>query len=87
MTSFILGETIESVPFNKMNTLPHRHIGALISVGPGSIIQYGTGTLISKDLVLTCASVIYNKEHQDFYPKIVFYPKLSGNMEKWHIVE
>ena len=80
MTYGKFGEQIESVPINKMNTLPHRHIGALISVGPGGIIQYGTGTLISKDLVLTCASVIYNKEHQAFYPKIIFYPKLSGNM-------
>ena len=70
-----------------MSALPHRLIGAVISIGPGGSIQYGTGTLISKNLVLTCAHVIYNRPHQAYYPKIIFYPSLCGDMNKWHIVE
>ena len=83
----LCGENVDRVPQSKMSSLPHRHIGAVVCVGPGGAIQFGTGTLLSRDLVLTCAHVIYNAPHQAYYPKIVFYPALYGDMEKWHIVE
>ena len=86
-TGGLCGEDVDRVAPKKMNLLPHRHIGAVVCVGPGGNIQYGTGTLISRDLVLTCAHVIYNRMHQAYYPKIVFYPSLCGDMEKWHMVE
>ena len=70
-----------------MSSLPYRLIGAVISVGPANSIQYGTGILLSKDLVLTCAHVIYNKPHQAYYDKISFYPALFGDMKKWIRVE
>ena len=70
-----------------MSSLPHNLIGAVLSVGPGGSIQYGTGILVSKDLVLTCAHVIYNKPHQAYYDKIIFYPSLCGEMKKWIMVE
>ena len=70
-----------------MLTLPHKHIGAIICVGPAGSIQYGTGTLISKNLVLTCAHVIYNKSHKAYYPRIIFYPGLCGDLDKWYEVE
>ena len=57
----ICGEEVDRVHPKQMKDLPHRHIGAIICVGPGGSIQYGTGTLISRNLVLTCAHVIYNK--------------------------
>lgn len=66
--------------------IPHRHIGAVISVGPGGSIQFGTGILLSKNLVLTCAHVIYNKQYQAYYDKIIFYPALYGDMKKWIFV-
>lgn len=55
------GEQIDRIPALKMTKLPHRHIGAIICLGYTGQLQYGTGTLISKNLVLTCAHVIYNK--------------------------
>ena len=78
----ICGEYLDVVDPGEMNKMPHRHIGAILCFGPAQTIQYGTGTLISRDLVLTCAHVIYNKEHQAYYPKIYFYPGLSGKPER-----
>ena len=86
-TGGLCGENVDRVPPKKMSLLPHKHIGAVICVGPGGSIQYGTGTLISRNLVLTCAHVIYNRPHQAFYPRIIFYPALCGEMEKWILVE
>lgn len=83
----LCGENLDRVSPKKMSSLPHRHIGAVISVGPAGSIQYGTGTLISRNLVLTCAHVIYNRQHEAYYPRILFYPALAGEMEIWHEVE
>lgn len=69
-----------------MRTVPHRHVGAIICVGPSGLIQYGTGTLISGNIVLTCAHVIYSKQYKAYYPKIVFYLGLSGDMKLWYEV-
>jgi len=44
-----------------MNNLPHRLIGVVLAVHPMGKFQLGTGFLISKNLVLTCAHVIHCK--------------------------
>ena len=61
-----------------MQTMPHRHIGTVICFGYGGVLQFGTGILISKNLVLTCAHVIQNKNYNAFFPAIYFYPAQYG---------
>ena len=46
-----------------MESLPHRHIGVVLAVHPMGVFQLGTGILISRDLVLTCAHVTHSKEY------------------------
>ena len=66
-------EDIERVELSDMKMLPHKHIGAIICRGPVNTLQTGTGMLISKNMVLTCAHVIFNKHYNAPYPKIYFY--------------
>lgn len=54
------GEDIERVDLSDMKLLPHRLIGAIICKGPANTLQTGTGILVSKNIVLTCAHVINN---------------------------
>jgi V8-like Glu-specific endopeptidase len=61
-----------------MEFMPHRHIGTVICIGYGGTLQVGTGMLISKNLVLTCAHVIHVKEYNAFFPEIYFYPGQYG---------
>jgi len=42
-----------------MTKLPHRHIGVVLGVHPVFGFKVGTGILISRDLVLTCAHVTH----------------------------
>lgn len=43
-------------------------------------IQTGTGILISKDLVLTCAHVIYDEKTSKTYHSILFFPGQYGDL-------
>ena len=69
-----------------MKKIPHRHIGTVICLGPGGAAQFGTGILISKNLVLTCAHVIHSRSYNAFFPNIYFYPGVYGPFE-WNRYE
>ena len=83
----IRGEDINYLRLKNISLPPDRHISTVNSMTPAENIQYGTGILLSKNLVLTCAHAIYNKQHQAYDPRTVFYPGLCGEMEKWHLVQ
>lgn len=64
----IAEESLDRVPQANMHRLPHRILGAIICRGPQGSVQVGTGVLISSDLVLTCAHVLFNKlNHMPFH--------------------
>jgi V8-like Glu-specific endopeptidase len=54
---------VDYVEEKEMKEVPHRHIGVVLAVYSGSIFQLGTGILISRDLVLTCAHVTHAKAY------------------------
>ena len=71
-----------------MMELPHRHIGVVLAVHPCGQYQLGTGILISRNLVLTCAHVTHSKHHQNKpFPDIYFYPRQHGKLTNYIDVE
>lgn len=54
-------EDVDVVLSNEMKNVSHKQIGAVIFLGPFNSIKYGTGTLISENIVLICIHAIYNK--------------------------
>jgi len=63
-----------------MKNLPHRLIGIVLCRGPGNALQTGTGVLISANLVLTSAHVIFHSIQFKPFPKIYFYPGHFGRL-------
>ena len=71
-----------------MTKRPHRHIGVVLAVHPCGVFQLGTGILVSKNLVLTCAHNIHCKAYQNkIFPSIYFLPAQYGDMEQFLEVE
>ena len=66
-----------------MKKLPHCSIGALLSKSRKHLdaFNYGTGTLISHDLVLTSAHNLYNYSTGEVYKEIKFYPGQDGDLK------
>ena len=70
-----------------MTNVPNRHIGVVLAVHPMGAFQLGTGILISKNLVLTCAHVIHCKIYQNKpYPEVYFFPAQYGELSDYFIV-
>lgn len=57
----ICGEDVDYVEEGEMKEVPHRHIGVVLAVHPCGVFQLGSGILLSRNLVLTCAHVIHCK--------------------------
>ena len=71
-----------------MNKLPHRHLGVVLAVHLCGVFQVGTGILISRDLVLTCAHVTHCKLYQNKpFERIYFYPRQYGKLSNYIEVE
>ena len=70
-----------------MRMLPHRHIGVIVCHHPMGLLQLGTGILVSKNLILTCAHVIHQKDYNAFFPNIYFYPAQYGELKEYYRVE
>jgi len=66
-----------------MKNIPHRHIGIVLAVHQMGVFQLGTGILISRDLVLTCAHVTHNKAYMAEFPDIYFYPSQYGELSNY----
>jgi len=60
-----------------MSMLPYRHIGVIRSRSD-ELQAWGTGILMSNDLVLTCAHNIYNRKNRCYYSQVEFYPGQYG---------
>jgi V8-like Glu-specific endopeptidase len=75
------GEPVMRINQSILSELPYRHIGALISVD-GLTTNHGTGILISRNLVLTCAHNVINLERKILFKKIYFYPGQHGLLTK-----
>jgi len=70
------GEEMDVVDEDEMKEVPHRHIGVVLGIHPFGGFQVGTGILISKNLVLTCAHVTHCKYYQNKpFPRMYFYPQ------------
>jgi V8-like Glu-specific endopeptidase len=73
------GEELCMVKAEEMNEVMHRNIGAIVSSHPNkNAPAYGTGFLISDNLVLTCGHNIYDRHEQVYFSNILFYPGVSG---------
>ena len=71
-----------------MKQLPHRHIGVIKATDPCGAFQLGSGILISKNLVLTCAHVTHCQAFQKRpFPKIYFYPAQYGELTHGYEIE
>lgn len=69
------------VPRDNMQKDFHQQIGALISVSPTTKkVKYGTGVLISPDLVLTVAHNIFDMGTRHDYQELKFYPGQYGKL-------
>ena len=65
----------------------HRLTGALICMKDG-LKNYGTGMLISNNLVLSCAHNIVNRQRKiKLDEKILFYPGQQGPLQDYYEVE
>ena len=70
-----------------MNNDICQQIGALISTCKNNQkINYGTGVLISPDLVLTVAHNILDMKTREDYYNIKFYPGQYGVLDKFYEV-
>ena len=78
---------MEYVEEEEMENLPHRHIGVVLAVHPMGVFQLGTGILISRDLVLTCAHVTHSKEYMAEFESIYFYPAQYGELSNFIQIE
>ena len=57
----------------------HKCIGALKSYAEGSVLpNHGTGFLISANIVLTCAHVLWDRSKQQLNKDIMFFPGIHG---------
>ena len=84
----ICGEDIDYVEEKEMKKAPHRHIGIVLAVHPCGVFQLGSGILISRNLVLTCAHVTHSKAYQKKpFPNIYFYPAQCGKLTNCYEVE
>ena len=61
-----------------MRALHHSHIGPVICIDDKNQMAMGSGILISSNLVLTCAHVIYHEKEQRYFPNIFFFPGQHG---------
>ena len=68
-----MGVKVVRIEKDQMSENPHQLIGAVICIGGRKRRNCGSGILISKDLVLTCAHVVYSQELKMKYEKIEFY--------------
>lgn len=72
------GDVLGKIPKNRMGEKKYRNIGALklnnTKLGPG----FGSGVLISRDLVLTAAHNVYQHESREINHNIEFYPGQCG---------
>jgi V8-like Glu-specific endopeptidase len=79
-----------------MQSNPFKNVGLIEIITGGNADAHGTGTLISPNLVLTCAHIIYNqnyprhskdptKNHLAKYLR--FYPGHSGELNNPYEVE
>lgn len=67
---------------HEMNEVMHSNIGAIISSHPNKNgPAYGTGFLISDNLVLTCAHNIYDRHEQVYFTDMLFYPGVCGQLK------
>jgi len=65
-----------------------QQIGALISINKKTKkVQYGTGALISPNLVLTSALNIFDMKAREDYHDIKFYPGLCGKLENGYEID
>lgn len=71
---------------DKLSKLPYRHLGVIISRGERHV-SYGTGILISRNLVLTCAHNIFNATKRILFKELSFYPGQHGLLTNPHRVE
>jgi len=79
-----MDEDLDHVEESEMKEVPHRHIGVVLAIHPSGVFQVGTGTLISKNLVLTCAHVIHCKDYQNkLFPELYFYPAQYGRLSNY----
>jgi V8-like Glu-specific endopeptidase len=71
-----------------MNELMHKNIGAITFKHPHKNPQgFGTGFLISENLVLTCAHNLYDRAEKVYHLDLKFYPGVYGTLEKPFEVE
>lgn len=63
-----------------MSSVAHRSIGAIRFLTPGKICGVGSGVAISRDLVLTVAHNIYDKDYKAENGSLKFYLK-NGDVD------